>query len=87
MAKLVFDTLQTLSWEVLSHATCSSDLAPPDYHLFALMGRSLSYEDIKNGSMNGSQQKEKISGVAFINCMNDGKTIQAMEHFLFFYRI
>jgi len=41
------------SWEVLSHATYSPDLAPSDYHLFASMGHALaeqrfgSYKDVK----------------------------------------
>jgi len=52
-AKPVRDTLEALSWEVLSHAAHSPDLAPSDYHLFASMGHVLaeqrfgSYEDVK----------------------------------------
>jgi len=52
-AKSVRDTLEALSWEVLSHAAYSPDLAPSDYHLFAWMGHAFaeqcfgSYEDVK----------------------------------------
>jgi hypothetical protein len=52
-AKPALSTWETLSWEVLSHAGYSPDLAPSDYHLFPLMGHALaeqrfsSYEDIK----------------------------------------
>ena len=48
-----WDTLEALSWEVLSHAAYSPDLAPSDYHLFASMSHALaqqrfgSYEDVK----------------------------------------
>ena len=51
--KPVCDTLEALSWEVLSHVIYSSDLASSDYHLFASMGPALaeqrfgSYEDVK----------------------------------------
>ena len=40
-AKPVRDTLEALSWEVLPHAAYSPDLAPSDYHLFALIGHAL----------------------------------------------
>jgi len=36
MAKPVRDTLEAFSWEVLPHAAYSPDLAPSDYHLFAV---------------------------------------------------
>ena len=51
--KLVWDTLETLSWEVPSHEAYSPDLTPSDYHLFTYMGHALvkqrfgSYEDVK----------------------------------------
>ena len=73
-------TLETLSWDVLSHAAYLPDLAPSDYHFFASMGhalpeqRSSSLEDIKNSSMNGLRQKGKMfTGVVFTNCQKDGK--------------
>jgi len=40
-AKPVRDTLEALNWEILPHAAYSPDLAPSDYHLFALMGHAL----------------------------------------------
>ena len=51
-AKLIRDTLEALSWEVLPHAAYSPDLALSDYHLFASMGHALEhrfglYEDVK----------------------------------------
>ena len=47
------DMLEALSWEVLSHADYSLDLAPSDYHLFTSIGHAFaeqrfgSYEDVK----------------------------------------
>jgi len=74
--------LEALSWEVLPHAAYSPELAPSDYHLLASMSHVLaeqrfgSYEDVKNGSMNGSRQKGKIfTGVVFTNCPKDGKNV------------
>ena len=52
-AKPVRGTLEKLSWEVVPHEDYSLDLAPSDYHLFALMGHALaeqrfsSYGDLK----------------------------------------
>ena len=53
-----------------------------DYHFIASMGhanseqRYGSYEDVKNGSMNGSQRKRKIcTDVVFTNCQRNGKNI------------
>jgi len=52
-AKLVKETIEAFGWEILSHAAYSPDLAPSDYHLFALMGHALaqqhftSYEDVQ----------------------------------------
>ncbi|EFN89644.1 Histone-lysine N-methyltransferase SETMAR, partial [Harpegnathos saltator] len=40
-AKLVKETIETFSWEILSHAAYSPDLAPPGYYLFASMGHAL----------------------------------------------
>jgi len=51
-AKLVKETIEAFSWEILPHAAYSSDLAPSDYHLFVSMGHALaqqrftSYEDV-----------------------------------------
>ena len=75
-------TLEALSWEVLLRAAYSPDLAPSDYHLFSSMGHALadqrfgSYEDVKNGSTNGSQQKGKIfTSVVFTKCPKDGTNV------------
>ena len=52
-AKLVKETIEAFSWEILSHAAYSPDLAPSDYHLFASMGHALaeqrftSYENVR----------------------------------------
>ena len=39
--KLVNGTLETFSWEILSHTAYSPDLDPSDYHLSASMGHEL----------------------------------------------
>ena len=41
-AKPVKETIEAFSWEILSHAAYSPDLAPSDYYLFASMGHALS---------------------------------------------
>ena len=52
-AKPVKKTIEAFSWEILSHAACSPDLAPSDYYLFASMGHALSdqhftsYENVR----------------------------------------
>lgn len=46
-AKPVQETLEALSWEVLSHAAYSPDLAPSDYHLFSSMGHALKDQHFK----------------------------------------
>ena len=52
-AKPVKETIEAFSWEILSHAAYSPDLAPSDYYLFALMGHALSdqhftsYENVR----------------------------------------
>jgi histone-lysine N-methyltransferase SETMAR len=52
-AKLVKETIEAFSWEILSHAAYSPDLAPSDYYLFASMGHALaeqrftSYENVR----------------------------------------
>ena len=53
MAKLVCNTLEALSWEILPRAAYSLNLARSDYHLFASMCHPLAeqrfgtYEDVK----------------------------------------
>ena len=53
-AKVVKDTLEALSWDVLLHPPYSPDIAPSDYHLFRSMAHDLadqhftSYEETKN---------------------------------------
>ena len=60
MEKPVCSTLETIGKFYLTRL---NHLAPSDYHLFASMGHALGeqhfglYTDIKNGSMNGLQQK------------------------------
>ena len=52
-AKPVKETIEAFSWEILSHAAYSPDLAPSDYNLFASMGQALSdqhftsYENVR----------------------------------------
>ena len=52
-AKPVEKTIEAFSWEILSHAAYSPDLAPSDYYLFASMGHALSdqrftsYENVR----------------------------------------
>jgi len=47
------ETIEAFGWEIFSHATYSSDLAPSDYHLFASMEHVLAqqrftfYEDVR----------------------------------------
>lgn len=53
-AKLIKETMDAFSWEILSHATYSPYLAPSDYYLFGSMGHALaeqcftSYENVRN---------------------------------------
>ena len=47
-AKVVKNTLKALNWDILSHPSYSSDLAPSDYHLFASMGHSLAEQRFAN---------------------------------------
>ena len=52
-AKPVKETIEAFSWEILSHAAYSPELAPSDYYLFASMGHALSdqrftfYENVR----------------------------------------
>jgi histone-lysine N-methyltransferase SETMAR len=46
-AKLIQDTLKSLSWEVLPHPPYSPALAPSDYHLFSSMGHALKKQHFK----------------------------------------
>ncbi|EFN84303.1 Histone-lysine N-methyltransferase SETMAR, partial [Harpegnathos saltator] len=52
-AKLVKETIEAFSWEILSHAAYSPDLAPSDYYLFASMRHAFaeqrfsSYENVR----------------------------------------
>ena len=52
-AKLVKETIKAFSWEILSHAAYSPDLAPSDYYFFASIGHALSdqhftfYENVR----------------------------------------
>ncbi|EFN81226.1 Histone-lysine N-methyltransferase SETMAR, partial [Harpegnathos saltator] len=57
--------LKSLGWEVLSHPPYSPDLAPSDYHLFALMGHALAeqyfadFEEVKKWLDEWFSSKEK----------------------------
>ena len=42
-AKPVKETIEAFSWEILSHAAYSPDLAPSDYYLFASMEHALRF--------------------------------------------
>ena len=52
-AEPVKETIEAFSWEILSHAAYSPDLAPSNYYLFASMGQVLSdqhftsYENVR----------------------------------------
>ena len=52
-AKPVKETIEAFSWEIVSHAAYSPDLAPSDYYLFASMGHAFSdqhfasYENVR----------------------------------------
>jgi hypothetical protein len=54
---------ETVSWEVLPYAAYSPDLAPCNYHLFALMGHALaeqrfsSFKDVKKWPNEGFMAK------------------------------
>ncbi|EFN86260.1 Histone-lysine N-methyltransferase SETMAR, partial [Harpegnathos saltator] len=74
-AKLVKETIEAFSWEILSHAAYSPDLAPSDYYLFASMGHALaeqrftSYENVRKWLDDGFASKEQqFFGVASTNC-------------------
>ena len=81
-AKPVKETIKSFSWQILSHAAYSLDLAPSDYYLFASMGDALakqcftSYENVQNGSMIGLPQKSNsFFGVAYTNWQRDGENL------------
>jgi len=46
--KLVLGTLEIFSWDVLSHAAYSPDLAPSDNHMFASMGDTIAEQRISS---------------------------------------
>ena len=78
-AKPVKETIEAFSWEILSHAAYSPDLAPYDYYLFASMGHVLSdqhFISYENGMMTGLPQKsDSFFGIASTNCQIGGKNI------------
>jgi hypothetical protein len=78
-AKPVKETIEAFSWEILSHAAYSPDLAPSDYYLFASMGHALAeqcFTSYENGSMTGlSQKSNSFFGMASTNCQRDGKNV------------
>ena len=45
-AKPVKETIEAFSWEILSHAAYSPDLAPSDYYLFASMGHAMGHKRV-----------------------------------------
>ena len=79
-AKPVKETIEAFSWEILSLAAYSPDLAPYDYYLFASMGHVLSdqhFISYENGMMTGLPQKsDSFFGVASTNCQTGGKNVQ-----------
>ena len=81
-AKPVKETIEAFSWEILSHAAYSPDLAPSDYYLFASMGHdfltstSLLTKMYENGSMTGLPQKsDSFFGVTSTNYQTGGKNV------------
>jgi len=81
-AKLVKETIEAFDWEILSHATYSSDLVPSDYHLFASMGHALarqrftSYVDVRKWLDDWFDSKEQqFFWRGIHNCQTDGKNV------------
>ena len=79
-AKPVKETIEAFSWEILSHAAYSPDLASSDYYLFASMGHALSdqhftsYENVRKWLDDWFAQKI-FCGLASTNCQTGGKNL------------
>ena len=64
-AKPIKETINAFSWEILSHATYSPDLALSNYYLFASMGHALSdqhftsYENVRKWLHDWFASKER----------------------------
>ena len=82
-AKPVKETIEAFSWEILSHAAYSPDLAPSDYYLFASMGHALSdqhftsYENVRKwfDDWFASKERQFFFGVASTNCQTGGRNV------------
>ena len=80
--------MEALSWEVISCATYSLELASCDYHLFASKNHALAeqrfglYEDKKKWLDEWFAAEEKdFTDVVLTNCPKNRKNVkQAMEH-------
>ena len=65
-AKPVKETIEAISWEILSHAAYSPDLAPSDYYSFASIGHALSvqhftsYENVRKWLDDWFASKKKL---------------------------
>ena len=88
-AKPVKEPIEAFSWEILSHAAYSPDLAPSDYYLFASMGHALSdqhftsYENVRKWLDDWFASKERQFFWLGIHQLPDrwGKCIASDRHY------
>ena len=81
-AKLVKETIEAFSWEIISHAAYSPDLAPSNYYLFASMGHALSdqhftsYENVRKCLDDWFASKERqLFSRGIHHCQTGGKNV------------